>query len=426
MLMSAARYVIGLLPKQVQDSVRVQYRANRERKIRETWLAIGAPSVPAPDINHLLHHLRGAALSKLPRGAAHFVSVGCSGTWYFRWVEEMYGKIPRHTGVEFYSPMPADLPANVHWIANTAGHMPEISDETADIVFSGQNIEHLWSDDVAGFLLESHRILKQGALLVVDSPNRYITARLGWSHPEHTIEFTPDEMCELLDLAGFDVTGKRGIWLCSDPKTGRLLSFDDFWSDGPAALARRITLAEQNLDSSFIWWLEARKSVRRPQTNKLRQRIGDIFAAAWPERVNRLKTLIGKEVLKEGGVWLDSQSRDGMLMFGPYMPLPAGDYSVRFSLLFPEPLSAAGRDAATCEVVSGNDGAVLASIGIRASKSDSGTVREVKLDFSLDRTVFGMQFRVIAKQGIHMLARKAVRLECVAERAESDGCLVRQ
>lgn len=238
------KQVFKLLPAVIQQRVRQARKAAATRKIRLALASIEAPDSETPDINHVLHHFRGEALRRLPKGARHFVSVGCSGTWYFHWIAETYGHVELHTGVEFYSPQPSDLPHYTRWIANTAGDMHDIPDASADLLFSGQNIEHLWVEEIVGFLSESQRVLKEDGLLVVDSPNRLITAKLGWSHPEHTIEFTPDEMQELLTLAGFDLERQHGIWLCADPHSGSALPFEEMSTEGIWPLARR----------ALRWW----------------------------------------------------------------------------------------------------------------------------------------------------------------------------
>lgn len=200
-IVNTGKFVLRFFPRSVREHARAWYRARiaaqsanppPENRTREALESIGAKGVATPDVNHLLHHLRGQALEGLPKRARQFVSVGCAGTWYFEWIAEKCAPL-RHTGIEFYSPKPDDLPESVEWIANTAGDMRALSDGSADVLFSGQNIEHLWPHDIAAFLLESHRVLETGGLLVVDSPNRRITSRLGWSHPEHTIELEPGE-----------------------------------------------------------------------------------------------------------------------------------------------------------------------------------------------------------------------------------------
>jgi hypothetical protein len=67
----------------------------------------------------------------------------------------------RHVGVEAYESMPDDLPAYVEWIVNTADKMSGVENSSVDLVFAGQTTEHLWADELAGFLLESHRVLTE-------------------------------------------------------------------------------------------------------------------------------------------------------------------------------------------------------------------------------------------------------------------------
>jgi len=382
--------------------------ARRKRRLRNAKAAIGAEPEGLPDVNHLLHHLRGEALRSLPDHPDHVVSVGCSGAWYFEWVTQMLGPIGLHTGVEFYTPPPAQLPPNVRWVANTAGHMPEIGDGVADILFSGQNIEHLWQSDVLGFLLEGHRILRDGGLLVIDSPNRRIAARLGWSQPEHTVELNPEEMEVLLTLAGFTVERVIGLWLCEDPLSGALLPFDELSAEGPWPLQRRVEAAYHNPHSSFIWWIEARKQKVAPQRIRMEERIAEIFRLGWPERLNRLKTMIGIEIAHNNRVWIDSGGRQGILLFGPYAPLRAGRHVVRLRLMLAHSVLAPNARIAYAEVISA-DGAVLATHEISLAETLAGEF-EVAMEVALNDTVFGVQFRVFSFEGAHLAVKKSVTL----------------
>ncbi len=73
------------------------------------------PANPAPlDVNLLLHQSRAAMLRHMPAGARTLLSAGCAGTWYFGWVEQCYGRVSQHIGIEFYSPRPTDLLDNVN------------------------------------------------------------------------------------------------------------------------------------------------------------------------------------------------------------------------------------------------------------------------------------------------------------------------
>lgn len=137
------------------------------------------------DFNELLHTLRTNELQQMPKGAKIFLSAGCAGRWYFDWIRENYAGITRHFGIEAYSPKPDDLPDEVTWLADHIHDMKSVAGNEVDLVFAGQTVEHLWPDQLAGFLCEANRVLKQDGWLVLDSPNRSITQALGWCQPEH-------------------------------------------------------------------------------------------------------------------------------------------------------------------------------------------------------------------------------------------------
>jgi SAM-dependent methyltransferase len=405
MIESAARRLFRALPSGVRASVHRQIAVLRRRRIQPMLREIGAAGLPALDINELLHHLRGQALARLPRGVPHFVSVGCAGTWYFNWIADKCAPV-RHTGIEFYTPKPTDLPPNVDWIANTAGNMEALADGSADLLFSGQNIEHLWPVDIGNFLLESHRVLRGGGLLVIDSPNRRITGPLGWSHPEHTIELELPEIEQLLGLAGFDVEQSEGLWLCEEPGTGKLLPFADFEASGPWPLVRRVREAARAPESAFIWWVQARRSARVPDAAGLRKCIAGICAVAWPERLNRLQTLVGQPAPDALPGWLRSGGRGGALLFGPYTAMPAGQHEVAFELAC-ELAPAPGTVVAVVQVTTAHGATVLARSEV-TSTAGAGEAFNVRLPFALEDTTFGVEFVVIAPQDVRLRAWKGV------------------
>jgi SAM-dependent methyltransferase len=370
-----------------------------------------SPVAPKPtiNVNELVHNSRSAFLRQMPPGADVMCSAGCAGNWYFDWIEKCYGPVRSHIGVEYYSPKPESLPANVTWIANTVSNMSGVSDQSCDLVFSGQNLEHLWPEEVVGFLLESWRILRPDGHLVIDSPNREITAPLRWSHPEHTVEVTVPEIKKLVSLAGFDVVSARGIWLCRDPRTGRTLPFDpnvqDEWS-----LYERLMTATSDPENAFIWWVEARRSARQPDAEAVRAEMAAIFAKAWPERVQRFLVGAGKAEQRAGDEWVAcSKEQPGAAIFGPYFPLRAGRYAVTFDVATGGVLDI-GRDVpfACCEVMIGARAEPIASRDVRLS--DIEVSPRVTLEFELAQLEFGVQFRCVNYGKIAMACRRGVTL----------------
>jgi SAM-dependent methyltransferase len=334
----------------------------------------------------MLHGLRGALLREMPRPVGVMVSAGCGGALYFDWVERHYGPVARHIGIECYMPRPDKLPANVEWIVNTCADMSAIADETCDLVFSGQNIEHLWPDEVAGFLIESARVLKPDGWLVIDSPNRLVTTPLKWSHPEHTVELTVAEIATLLDLAGFEITKRAGLWLSRDPRTGALLPLDPNLAVEGWSFPERIVAALDRPDDAFLWWIEARRRRSSPPDGEaIRARVDAIFSANWPERVQRMLSGPGLSTeRRQDGNWINVPAgRERVALFGPYMPLRPGNYRAEFTLA---PEQGTG-DFARFDVVAGDGAQVLAT----AHAGDME--RSAALTFTLEQPAFGVQFR---------------------------------
>jgi SAM-dependent methyltransferase len=250
----------------------------------DSTVGLAPGNVPSDFFHNLLHELRTIELERTPYAGPRALSVGASGTWYFEWFERHYGVVEHHIGIEAFEPEPPDLQSNVHWIPAPADRFDGVDDGTVDVVFAGQTTEHLWANELLGFLLESHRVLRPGGLLALDSPNRLVTEHLLWSHGGHTIELSPDEMAELLRLAGFDPLPARGAWTCrrGDERFALEEGLDD-----PALLARRIALGGDSADDSFIWWINAARAERTPHAADLRDQIQSLFERHWPRRVCR-------------------------------------------------------------------------------------------------------------------------------------------
>ena len=78
---------------------------------------------------------------------------GSAGAWYFDWFRERYPtSVERHIGVEAFAERPATLPDGVAWLHRSLGDLEPVSDGEVDLVFAGQVIEHLWPEEITGFL----------------------------------------------------------------------------------------------------------------------------------------------------------------------------------------------------------------------------------------------------------------------------------
>lgn len=243
-----------------------------------------APTGRTSDMfHHVLHELRTLELERIPSGRRRVLSVGASGRWYFDWFERHVGAVDEHIGVEAFEDQPHDLPDYVRWVDSTADRFEGVDDDSVDLVFAGQTTEHLWADELVGFLTESNRVLPDGGMLVADSPNGLVTEHLDWSHGGHTLELAAGEMAELMVLAGFEVMSTRGLWLCR--MGDDVVGLEDGLDDG-ALLVRRINLAAEDPDDSFVWWISARR-VGAADVDALMRRVVEFFDEHWSTRISR-------------------------------------------------------------------------------------------------------------------------------------------
>ncbi len=304
------------------------------------WLNRPTPSIPVAGVEMpsvfgdylaALHEARTVCLGDMPPGARTVLSVGASGTWYLDWFARSYGDMERHIVVEAFLPRPAELPENVEWVAaDLAGPdgVATVDSGSVDLVFSGQNIEHLWPEQVVALLAESNRVLRPEGWLVIDSPNRNLTEAYRWTMEEHTVELAPEEATRLLELAGFEIVTMKGLWLCR--RDGEVLELQPPGTvAGASEVLERMMKAAGRPADSFVWWAEARK-VAEPDLAGLEREVRAIFADHSEERVGRMLSNEGLPcTLADGraGVSLEKGS-SGYLFFGPYLPLRAGSYEL--------------------------------------------------------------------------------------------------
>jgi hypothetical protein len=345
------------------------------------------------EFDELIHAERGRLLRRLPKGAKTICSAGCAGTWYFNWVEEEYGHVDLHIGVELYSPRPDDLPSNVRWIQNSVSQMVDVQSASVDLLFSGQNIEHLYYEDLSGFLKEACRVVRDGGHLCIDSPNRSITQELGYTQPQHVLELSVPDAIELVEAAGFTVMNVFGIWNCADG----LKRVDDIFSLSGDIEEQRAS-ARDNPHTSFIWWLVAQKTgCARGDLERIVDKI--VARAFQPFVAARFRKGIGQVHSIEGTETTIrlTAGEYGHAFYGPYIPLTPGVYTAEFDMKF---LSDAG--AVLCDVVA--EGAAKQFREVTVVPSELNKWQKITLEFVVHDYTQGLETRVEA-QGADALLR---------------------
>ena len=344
-----------------------------------------------------MHAGRTANLARTRAEGRVVVSIGAAGLWYFEWIDSTCGAPDRHIGVEYYTPEPEVLPSNVEWVANTAGFMPDVVTGVADILISGQNIEHLWKEEVAGFLGEAHRVLRPGGRLIMDSPNRSITSIYGGAHPEHMVELTVDEAVSLVVAAGFDVERVVGILLCRDEHSGEILPIDAPSDVSSSSLVFRSVAAIDDPHNAYLWWIEAIRADRAPDPRTVAEIIERYWAVGWPERMDRLVTAIGREVTSEDGTpsYQSDTGEVGAVSFGPYAPVKAGRYRTTLNVMRTTD-AAPDEILGHVDVIFGDGSVVESRVELTGSALPLGVWTQVSLEFELDTLKFGFQNRLFS------------------------------
>jgi predicted SAM-dependent methyltransferase len=107
--------------------------------------------------------------------------------------------------------------------------LSSFADESIDLVYGGQSIEHVTEDDAKIVLAEVARILRPGGHLALDTPNGRVT-RLQQDEfidPDHKIEYTYPELRELITGAGFEVVSAKGLNLARRSVEQGLFDLDE-------------------------------------------------------------------------------------------------------------------------------------------------------------------------------------------------------
>ena len=335
----------------------------------------------------------------MPNEGRVVLSGGAAGSIYFDWFSGSYsGQIERHIGVEYFTPPPDPLPEGVEWLPRTLGDLSPVADGEVDLVFAGQVIEHLWPDDMAGFLSESNRVLRPDGYMVIDSPTRFITDGLAWTMPEHTMELEVDEIMELLELAGFVDIDVKGVWLCYDRERcsgscGWTCSAVEMSGPGSAECSRPssdpATLSSGGPRRATGTAAAIRGCGEAARARNLRPSPPGVLRAS----ANRGRP-VGRRLL--GRRFRAPRGAQGLLLRGPGCAMPPGRHEAVFRLRAEAVNTWVSPSRPIAEIeVTRDDERVIADWSLTARDlPPGGAERELALPFELRDTAFNGELRV--------------------------------
>jgi SAM-dependent methyltransferase len=120
---------------------------------------------------------------------------------------ELYRRSDQHERVESHL-------GPVEYRYHSMADLSDYADASFDMVFSGESIEHITEAQARVMVHEVRRVLEPGGWFCLDTPNRQATEiELGnaYSNPDHKIEYTDAQLSDLLESAGFEITGRYGL-----------------------------------------------------------------------------------------------------------------------------------------------------------------------------------------------------------------------
>jgi SAM-dependent methyltransferase len=181
---------------------------------------------------HLIHRARQIMVRRLLPAADRVIDLGGANAplftfgWSHRFTHMVLVDLPPDERHEMYKDVVIKSPTDCGEVSIQYGDMTRLeryADESFDLVFSGESIEHVDLEGGKRMIRQAFRVLRPGGHFCLDTPNRGLTeihtrsVGGGFIHPEHKHEYRAQELRDLLRAASFEIPVARGV--CEMPKT---------------------------------------------------------------------------------------------------------------------------------------------------------------------------------------------------------------
>lgn len=173
-----------------------------------------------------IHRARQIMIRRLLPPAEHIIDLGGANAPLYnmgyphRFSSLAMLDLPPEERAEEYSRIVLEAPEAGGQVSIVYGDMTQpdmIPDESMDLAWSGQSIEHVPVDAARKMCRSVFRVLRPGGWFCLDTPNRLVTTihtqdwHDGYINSDHKYEYRPDEVRAMLLEAGFEIESEYGI-----------------------------------------------------------------------------------------------------------------------------------------------------------------------------------------------------------------------
>lgn len=154
-------------------------------------------------------------------------------------------KATKHFAMDLNPATATKLSKNVKFLEQDCSELWDLPNDSLDIVFTSNFLEHLKDKDaVKRTLRQAHRCLRPGGQIIAMGPNIRYLPGLYWDFFDHHVILTEKSLAEVLSITGFTV---RSV-------IGRFLPYT--MVGGPCY---PLFLLRLYLKFPFLWWIKGRQ-----------------------------------------------------------------------------------------------------------------------------------------------------------------------